>query len=67
MGHFGLQLWAQRFSSSRGREVTIFFGLVFLTIRSEILEKSLILMPEVLLLILPDPPHPDGDRVFVNG
>lgn len=35
--------------------------------KSEILEKSLILMPEVLLLILPDPAHPSGDRVFVNG
>lgn len=38
--------------------------------KTEILEKSLILMilmPKVLLLILPDPAHPSGDRVFVNG
>lgn len=41
------------------------FHLVFLTTIVKYL--SLILIPEVLLLILPDPAHPSGDRVFANG
>lgn len=50
-----------------GREATIFFWPGVLNNKSEILEKSLVLMSEVLLLILPDPAHPRGDRVFVSG
>ena len=44
------------------------FDLVFLiVIDSGILEKSMILMPEVLLLILTDPLYTSGNNVFVNG
>lgn len=44
------------------------FDLVFLIIiDSAILETSMILMPEVLLLILPDPLYISGNNVFISG
>jgi len=44
------------------------FDLVFLIIiHSGIHEKSMILMPEVMVLILTDPVYMSGNNVFING